>query len=83
MTGYIFCMVAVLLFSFLLLWAYRRGLKDGLRLKDNKPLEPIKTPVKVVSEAREAKQAKADSDKITQGLVNILNFDGNPQKEDK
>ena len=83
MFEYIFGTAAVVLFSFLLLWAYRRGLKDGLRLKDDKPLEPIKTPVKVVSEARDAKQAKADSDKVTQGLINILNFDGNPQKEDK
>jgi hypothetical protein len=75
----VICMAAFLT-SF---WAYRRGLKDGIALNNNKPIEPIKSPVAVIQERREAKEIKEENDKIAQGLSNILNFDGTPQKEDE
>jgi hypothetical protein len=70
------------LFSLVPLWAYRRGLKDQINIKDNKPIEPIKTPVAVIQEHREAQQTKEESDLITQGLLNILNYNGTPQKKE-
>jgi len=62
------------------MWAYRKGLKDGLNINQGKDIEPIKTPVRMVREAREAKKSQEETDKITQGLMNILTYDGTPQK---
>lgn len=62
-------------------WAYRRGIKDGMALGDSKPLEPIKNPVKVIQEHKEAKETKKEADQFMQGLNNMLNYDGTPQKE--
>lgn len=69
-----------LCFFLIPLWAYRKGLKDGLAINKGKEPEPIKTPVRMVTEAREAKKNQEETDKITQGLMNILRYDGTPQK---
>jgi hypothetical protein len=76
------CAAISVAFFMLILWAYRRGLKDGLALKDNKPIEPIKTPVQVIQEHKEVQETKQENDKVAQGLLNLLNFDGTPQKEE-
>lgn len=73
----IICMVAF----FASFWAYRRGIKDGLALKDNKPMEPIKTPVAVINERTEAKQAKAEEDAQLQYMSNLFNYSGERQDE--
>jgi hypothetical protein len=73
--------VATVLFSCLFLWAYRRGLKDGLALKDNKPIEPIKTPVQVIHERTEAKEISEAEKAQAQYVTNLFEYDGNKQDE--
>lgn len=75
--------VTAVLFSYLFLWSYRRGLKDGLAVKDNKPIEPIKTPVAVLNERTEAKEV-SESEKIqSQFMTNLFGYDGSKQDEVK
>lgn len=62
------------------MWAYRRGIKDGLAIQQGKAPEPIKTPSQVIQSHKEAKQVKATQDQFMQGLNNILSYDGTPQK---
>jgi hypothetical protein len=81
MVGLIIGIVVAVLFSCLFLWAYRRGIKDGLALKDNKPIEPIKTPVSVFEEVKQAKEVKEAENIQTQFMSNLFGYDGNPQKE--
>jgi len=72
---------------FVPLWAYRRGLKDGLALNQGKTIEPIKTPVEVVQkhveERTQKKEAKAAEDAMAQGLANLMAYDGSPQAKPK
>ncbi|MFD0673932.1 hypothetical protein [Cohnella sp. GCM10027633] len=67
------------------LWAYRRGLRDGLALNQGKTPEPIKTPVEAIIERREAraeqKETKAANDAFAEGFANLMSFDGSPQKK--
>lgn len=73
--------VTAVLFSYLFLWSYRRGIKDGLALKDNKPIEPIKTPVSVINEHVQAKEIN-EAEKIqAQCMSNLFSYTGEPQKE--
>lgn len=81
MVGSIISIVSALLFSCLFLWSYRRGLKDGLALKDNKPIEPIKTPVAVIQEHTQAKEVKDEENTQTQFMSNLFGYDGSPQRE--
>jgi len=73
--------VTAVLFPYLFLWAYRRGLKDGLALKDNKPIEPIKTPLAVMSERTQAKEAKETENEQAQFISNLFGYSGEKQKE--
>lgn len=73
--------VTAVLFSCLFLWAYRRGLKDGLALKDNKPIESIKTPVSVINEVRQVKEASKEEDIQSQFMTNLFGYSGETQKE--
>jgi hypothetical protein len=75
--------VAAVLFSCLFLWSYRRGLNDGLSLKDNKPIKSIKTPVQAFSEVKQAKEAKTEEDIQAQFVANLFNYDGSKQDEVK
>lgn len=57
------------------LWAYRKGLKDGLSIaKGNNTIAPIKTPVQVVQEHKQAKVEMVAQDKFDEGLNNIFNY---------
>jgi hypothetical protein len=78
MTIHILSIVLGLCFFILPLWAYRKGLQDGLNIKQDKPMEPIKIPTPY-------QKVKTDesTDKMMQGLNNIMSYDGNPQKEVK
>lgn len=66
------------------LWAYRRGVKDGMAMAKGNTPPPIQTPVQAVQsrvEARkEAKAAKEQEDAVTTGLMNLLAYNGDPQK---
>jgi hypothetical protein len=65
------------------LWAYRRGIKDGLAVRNNEPIQPIRTPVQVVSDYKQGKAQSKAQDAITEGLANLLNYDGEPQDNPK
>jgi hypothetical protein len=69
------------------LWAYRRGLKDGLALNQGKPVEPIKSPVQAYNELKDTqtvkKEAKVANDALSVGLANLMAYDGSKQKEVK
>lgn len=73
--------VTAVLFSCLFLWAYRRGLKDGLALRDNKPIEPIKTPLSVMQEHTQAKEVKEAENIQSQFMTNLFGYDGSKQNE--
>ena len=75
--------VTAVLFSCLILWAYRRGIKDGLALKDNKPIEPIKTPVSAFKEVREAKEVSEAEKTQAQLINNLFSYTGEKQDEVK
>lgn len=63
------------------LWAYRRGLKDGLAIQQGKAPEPIKTPVAMYKQHTEVKEAKREQSKLSQGIHNLMSYDGSPQEE--
>ena len=71
-------------FFFIPLWAYRRGLKDGLALAQGKAPEPIKSPVQVYAEHVERKAevqtAKAQTSSFEEGFANIMGYTGDAQK---
>lgn len=73
----IICVVAFLT-SF---WAYRRGIQDGLALKDNKPIEPIKTPVQAFNEVKQAKEISKEEEIQVQFMNNLFGYTGEVQKE--
>lgn len=62
-------------------WAYRRGLKDGLALKDNKPIEPIKSPVAVIQEHAQAKEVNKAEEIESQFMTNLFGYDGTKQEK--
>lgn len=68
------------------LWAYRRGLKDGLDLQQGKHIEPIQNPVQAITshveKQHEKKQSKEKDDLFAQGLQNLLAYDGTPQRKE-
>ncbi len=73
-------LIATLCFSACLLYTYRRGVSDGIRLSDGKPIEPVRSPVAVVQEYKESKEVKKQQDLINEGISNIFSYDGKPQK---
>ncbi len=56
------------------LWAYRRGLQDGLALSKGRPIEPLKLPTIQNPE-------KPIPDAVSEGIANIFAYDGTPQDE--
>lgn len=66
------------------MWAYRRGLKDGLAINQGKAIEPIQNPVQSVTQHIERKAAqketKTANDHVSEGLANLLSYDGTAQK---
>lgn len=64
-----------------LLWAYRRGLRDGLALNQGaKTIAPIKSPLQVIEQRKEAKAAKEQPDSfidnLLKGHANMMAFTG-------
>ena len=62
-------------------WAYRRGIKDGMALSNNKPIEPIKTPVSVINEAVQTREISKADNLQAQYMDNLFGYDGTKQKE--
>jgi hypothetical protein len=57
--------------------AYRKGLKDGLNITQGKPIEPIK-PIQMIKEQFTKHEP---NEIVSQGISNIMSYDGTPQKE--
>jgi hypothetical protein len=74
----ILSIVLGLCFFLVPLWAYRQGLKDGLSIKQDKPMEPLP---KLTTPFKKA-QVKVENDKLSEGLQNIMSYDGTRQKEE-
>lgn len=72
----VICMAAF----FTSLWSYRRGLKDGLALNDNKHIEPIKTPVQVIHERTSAKEISEAEKAQAKFIENLFAYTGNTQE---
>lgn len=68
-----------LLFSIFGVWAYERGLRAGMRQTRGIEPEPIKGPVTVIAERKQAKVAKAETDRLAEGMRNIFSYNGDPQ----
>lgn len=61
-------------------WAYRRGLKDGLGINQGKEIEPIRPSISTpFVQARD----QHEMDKMMEGFNNIMTYTGDPQKEVK
>jgi len=69
------------LFSCMFLWSYRRGIKDGLELKDNKTIEPINNPVQAFNNVMHARELSKEEKEQAQFMSNLLGYIGEAQKE--
>ena len=67
------CMVAF----FTSLWAYRKGLQDGLSLNKGNSITPIQNPLKT---AYKAVKVNKESEEFKKGLSNLLSYDGTSQE---
>lgn len=75
------CIACGLCFYIIPLWAFRKGLKDGIAIASGaQTIEPIKTPLQVIEQRKEAKATKAAEDKIAEGMANIFAYDGTKQR---
>jgi hypothetical protein len=72
----ILSIVLGLCFFLIPLWAYRQGLKDGLSIKQDKPIENLP---KLTTPFQKA-QTKVENDKLSEGLQNIMSYDGSSQE---
>lgn len=57
------------------LWSYRRGLQDGLAIREGKPVEPLNLPKLPVT-----KKEETLPDPVAEGIANIFSYDGTPQE---
>lgn len=69
-----------------LLWAYRRGLRDGLALNQGaKTIKPIRSPLQVMEQRREAKDKEDPPetfiDSLLKGHANMMAFTGELPEE--
>jgi hypothetical protein len=56
------------------LWAYRKGVQDGLSIQQGKPIAPIQKPL------TKANKASDEVSKFIEGINNIMAYDGETQK---
>ncbi len=61
--------------------AYRQGIKDGRKLSDNKPLEPVISVPNVP--APMSKEQKAEVNRINAIMQNVDAYDGSPKGQRK
>lgn len=71
---YIPILITFILSFSLAFYAYRRGLQDGIGISKGKEIKPL------IHEIRKP-QEETKPDPITQGLMNILAYDGTEQKK--
>lgn len=79
LTGAIFGMC----FFIVPIWAYERGLKAGMRVSKGIEPEPLKSPVQVISDHKQAKVEKKVTDAFIEGFNNIFGFDPLQKEVDK
>lgn len=61
------------------IWIYERGMRAGMRREKGIEPEPLKSPLRIIEDRREAKATKAETDKIMEGMNNILSYTGDKQ----
>lgn len=71
-------LTAGLIVAFFCMVFYRSGVKVGMSIKNNTPLEPIKNPITAVKEqveqSEELKKAREDEAEITKQFSSLMNF---------
>lgn len=77
---YIIAGCILLLGFFMPNYCYRKGLKEGYEMAKGKVPEPIKSPVKTIQNTLGEKKQEKEVNLFFEGLNNIMNYDGNPQK---
>lgn len=65
-----------LCFFIIPVWAYRKGLKDGLSVNSGKDIEPIRTPVAVIKDYKQAIENEKQTDILMEGFSNLMAYDG-------
>jgi len=65
----------------LAIWIYERGIRTQMRLEQRIEPAPIRSPVAILEQRREAKEIKQANDRIAEGMANIFGYTGDPQKE--
>jgi hypothetical protein len=71
-----------LVIGLVLIYCYRLGLKDGIRVADNKPLQNL-SPLDKYRKYKQEQKEEKHADAFITGLNNVLAYDGNPQPEDE
>jgi hypothetical protein len=77
---YIIGAILGLCFFIVPIWAYRKGLNDGLKINGNKPLEPIK-PIKSIKQQFDKHEPSPIEKLMSEGISNIMSYTGEPQKK--
>lgn len=73
-----------LAFCFLSIFMFQSGVKHAVAVYNKQPLpDVLPNPIKAVTRQIEGNKAKAQEDKLIQGINNIFSFDGTPQAEVK
>ena len=63
----------------LFLLVYERGVRVGMDLNKGVEPAPIRSPVAVMKQRKEAKETKIQDDKIVEGMSNIFSYEGKAQ----
>ncbi len=72
--------VIALCFFFVPIWAYRRGIQDGLALSQGKAPEPIATPLQAFERVTSKAQTQTtEQDLFIEGFQNLMSYDGTKQ----
>lgn len=77
---YILAGCIMLLGFFMPFLCYRKGLKEGYEMAKGKTPEQVKSPTKVIQDVIKGKDEDKKSKEFAEGLANLMNYDGNPQK---
>lgn len=67
------------LFFVVPLWAYMRGVRDGMGMAKGIPPEPLQTPVQAYTEGRAARETKEQDRRMVEGMESIFSYTGFPK----
>lgn len=77
---YLIILATLMVAFFITFYSYRKGLQDGLNINKGKDIPKTNiNPISPIFKHIEDKKEKDKIDKITEGLENILNYDGTDQ----